>query len=124
MPYRNAVSVLPDPVGAWIRTCPPALIAGQPRSCGGVGASNVRSNHRRVAGENTLSGSTRTSVPLRARAKCHDSVLFPADAAALLEDQVEHERDARDHEDPRADDEGHGGERQRGRAVTCAAVDL
>src|SRR5579872_3480205 len=27
---RKAVSVLPEPVGAWMRTWPPAAIAGQP----------------------------------------------------------------------------------------------
>src|SRR3954465_3802883 len=56
---RNAVNVLPDPVGAWIRTCSPLAIAGQPSVCGGVGPANVRSNQARVAGEKTLSGSTR-----------------------------------------------------------------
>src|SRR5215212_2865911 len=76
MPYRNAVSVLPDPVGAWIRTCPLDAIAGHPRSCGGVGASKVPSNHARVAGEKTLSGSTRTSVALGRRPTCDESVPF------------------------------------------------
>ena len=37
-------------------------IAGQPRLWAGVGASNVRSNHARVTGENTLSASTPSSV--------------------------------------------------------------
>src|SRR5215212_3344322 len=124
MPYRNAVSVLPDPVGAWIRTWPPAAIAGQPRSCGGVGASKVRSNHPRVAGEKTLSRSTRTSVTLHAHAKSHNSVSFRAPAALLLEHEVQHERDARDHEHHRADDERDPSERQRRRAVACAAIDL
>ena len=66
------MSVLPEPVGAWIRTCAPDAIAGQPSGCGGVGASNVRSNQARVAGEKAASGSMqpgyrpwlgRTSVP-------------------------------------------------------------
>ena len=34
---RNAASVLPEPVGAEIRTSWPARISGQPRSCGSVG---------------------------------------------------------------------------------------
>src|SRR5215217_9611253 len=116
MPYRNAVSVLPDPVGAWISTWPPEAIAGHPCSCGGVGASNVRSNHARVAGEKTLSGSIRTSVPLRAPPKCDETVLF-ARAALLFEDEVEHERDAGDDKHDRADDDHDGGKRERGRAV-------
>src|SRR5215212_8047715 len=124
MPYRNAVSVLPDPVGAWIRTWPPAAIAGQPRSCGGVGASKVRSNHPRVAGKKMLSGSTRTSVPLRAHAKRHESVSFRARGALLLEHEVEHERDPGDHEYHRPDDERHARERERRRAIARAAIDL
>ena len=36
-------------------------IAGQPCSCAGVGASNVRSNHSRVFGENTSSAATRSA---------------------------------------------------------------
>src|SRR6186997_2688108 len=117
MPYRNAVSVLPDPVGAWIRTWPPAAIAGHPRLWGGVGASKVPSNHARVAGEKTVSGSTRTSVPLRPPVTCHKTVSFGASAAVLLEDEVEHERDARDHQHHRADDERDARDRERGRAV-------
>src|SRR6201989_957283 len=55
MPYRNAASVLPEPVGAWIRTFPPRAIAGQPSSCAGVGPSNACSNQRRVSAEKTSS---------------------------------------------------------------------
>ena len=36
---RNAASVLPEPVGAAIRTFRPALIAGQASACAGVGAA-------------------------------------------------------------------------------------
>ena len=56
------MSVLPEPVGAWIRTCPPAAIAGQPSTCGGVGPSNACSNQARVAGEKAASGSTLVNV--------------------------------------------------------------
>src|SRR5881628_599118 len=55
-PQRNAASVLPDPVGALMRTCSPVAIAGQACSCTGVGASKARSNHSRTAGVNTESG--------------------------------------------------------------------
>ena len=58
----NAASVLPEPVGAWISTWRPEAIAGQPLTCGGVGASKVRSNQARVAGEKTASGSTPDTV--------------------------------------------------------------
>jgi hypothetical protein len=34
---RNAASVLPEPVGAAIRTCRLDWISGQARTCGGVG---------------------------------------------------------------------------------------
>lgn len=53
MPERKAASVFPEPVGAWTSTWPPFAIAGQPRDCAGVGASNVRSNHARVPSLNT-----------------------------------------------------------------------
>ena len=37
--HRNAASVLPEPVGAEIRTCSPAAIAGHAWACAGVGAA-------------------------------------------------------------------------------------
>jgi hypothetical protein len=49
---RNAVSVLPDPVGAQISVCSPAVMCGHPRTCGGVGSGNDAANHSRTAGEN------------------------------------------------------------------------
>jgi hypothetical protein len=55
---RNAASVLPEPVGAWMRTLPRVAIAGQPSAWAGVGAEKARSNHVLVAGEKTSSGST------------------------------------------------------------------
>ena len=52
MPHRNAVSVLPDPVGARISVCSPAEMAGQPRSWASVGAGNEDVNHARTGSEN------------------------------------------------------------------------
>jgi len=48
--HRNAVSVLPLPVGARISVDSPRAIAGQPSFCGGVGASNDAVNHSATAG--------------------------------------------------------------------------
>ena len=53
--YRNAASVLPDPVGAEIRTCSPDAIAGQACSCAAVGASKAPLNHSRVRALKTSS---------------------------------------------------------------------
>ena len=50
IPYRNAASVLPEPVGALIRTCSPEAIAGHACSWAGVGAANASANHWRVVG--------------------------------------------------------------------------
>src|SRR5258707_1067683 len=47
---RNALSVLPLPVGARISVDSPRAIAGQPSTCGRVGASNAPENQPRVAG--------------------------------------------------------------------------
>ena len=52
MPQRNAVSVLPDPVGASIRVCSPAAMAGHPSSWAWVGAGNEEPNHARTGSEN------------------------------------------------------------------------
>ena len=52
---RNAVSVLPEPVGAQISVCSPAAMWGHPSICGGVGAGNDDANHSRTAGENAAS---------------------------------------------------------------------
>ena len=60
---RNAASVFPEPVGAWIRTCPPRAIAGQPSSWAGVGPAKARSNHSLVPAEKTSSAPTRSRVP-------------------------------------------------------------
>ena len=55
MPQRNAVSVLPDPVGAKINVWPPAAMAGQPFSWANVGAGNDEANHARTGSENKSS---------------------------------------------------------------------
>jgi hypothetical protein len=47
---RNALSVLPLPVGARISVDSPRAMAGQPRACGRVGSPNVSANHARTAG--------------------------------------------------------------------------
>ena len=53
---RNAVSVLPDPVGAATSVCRPARIAGQAATCAAVGAANVRLNQPATAGWKSCSG--------------------------------------------------------------------
>src|SRR6187551_1299576 len=56
MACRNAASVLPEPVGAWMRTFAPRAMAGQPSACAGVGPSgNVSANQRAVGSEKTCS---------------------------------------------------------------------
>jgi hypothetical protein len=45
MHHRNAVSVLPLPVGAVMRVDSPPAIAGQPCRCGRVGAAKAEENH-------------------------------------------------------------------------------
>src|SRR5258708_37185428 len=47
---RKAARVFPDPVGAAIRTCCCAWMAGQACSCGAVAASNVLVNQFATAG--------------------------------------------------------------------------
>jgi hypothetical protein len=42
----------------------PLAIAGQPCSCAGVGPSNVRSNHSRVAGVKTDSAGTPSNLAM------------------------------------------------------------
>ena len=55
MAERNAASVFPEPVGAWMRTLLPPAMTGQPFSCAGVGAAKFRSNHAFVSGLKTSS---------------------------------------------------------------------
>jgi hypothetical protein len=54
---RKAASVLPLPVGAWMRVCRPRAIAAQPSTWACVGAANELSNQARTAGENGARGS-------------------------------------------------------------------
>ena len=77
MPERKAASVLPEPVGAWMRTLAPLAIAGQPSACAGVGASKTPSNHARVRSPNTSSASTVSRLPSRRRSnKCSIDDLY------------------------------------------------
>src|SRR5579875_2424686 len=55
MAYRNAASVLPEPVGAEMRTWSPEAIAGHACSWAAVGPAKAPSNHARVAGLKTSS---------------------------------------------------------------------
>ena len=50
---RNAVSVLPVPVGARISVLSPRAIAGQPSRCGAVGCSKTARNQAAVTGWNS-----------------------------------------------------------------------
>src|SRR6202030_4212660 len=52
MHHRNAARVLPVPVGARIKVDSPRAMAGQPCSCGLVGAAKTASNHSRTGGAN------------------------------------------------------------------------
>src|SRR5579872_7345948 len=56
MQMRNAARVLPDPVGAEIRTLRPAAISGQPCTCGSVAHSNRASNQSETRGSNPVRG--------------------------------------------------------------------
>ena len=48
MDDRNAASVLPDPVGAAIRTFFPSRMRGHPSRCGGVGSPSRLANQFRA----------------------------------------------------------------------------
>ena len=48
--HRNAVSVLPLPVGARISVDSPRAMGGQPSFCGGVGASKDALNQSATVG--------------------------------------------------------------------------
>src|SRR5262245_66023491 len=56
---RNAVSVLPLPVGARMSVESPRAIAGQPCACGGVGAAKLARNHSATDGWNRFNTSAR-----------------------------------------------------------------
>src|ERR1700719_1692260 len=61
MHHRNAARVLPVPVGARIKVDSPRAIAGQPCSCGLVGAAKTASNHSRTGGRKRAA--SRTAKP-------------------------------------------------------------
>src|SRR6202011_5876681 len=52
MHQRKAARVFPVPVGARIKVDSPRAIAGQPCTCGLVGAAKTASNHSRTGGAN------------------------------------------------------------------------
>src|SRR5262245_6281742 len=62
MLQRNAVSVLPEPVGDTISTCSPREMAGQPSSCGRGGARNDARNQEATGGEKSVSGTLMGSI--------------------------------------------------------------
>src|SRR4051812_42666839 len=49
--WRNAASVLPEPVGAMTSVSRPSAMASHAPVCAAVGSANDDSNHARVAGE-------------------------------------------------------------------------
>src|SRR5581483_2165328 len=53
---KKAARVLPDPVGAEIKTSRPAAISGQPLICGSVGDPKREVNHSAMRGSKTESG--------------------------------------------------------------------
>ena len=57
---RNAVRVLPVPVGARMRALSRRAMTGQPRRCGAVGASKTARNHSAVTGWKQAKGSAST----------------------------------------------------------------
>src|SRR3954471_20886150 len=59
MVHRKAVSVFPLPVGARIRVESPRAMAGQPWTCGGVGAAKLARNHSATLGWNRSNTSAR-----------------------------------------------------------------
>src|SRR3954463_3373040 len=61
MHARNAASVLPEPVGAAIRTSSPAAIRGQPIRWGSVGAPKRSRNQPPISGWNVASTSIVTA---------------------------------------------------------------
>src|SRR5438034_999336 len=61
-------------------TWPPFAMAGQPRLCAGVGASNMRSNHARVAGLK----SSRALMPQGYRANICSHRMTLGDAAFVV----------------------------------------
>lgn len=61
MHHRKAASVLPVPVGARISVESPRAMAGQPSSCGRVGAEKTAVNQSRTAGWKSSKASLATA---------------------------------------------------------------
>ncbi len=79
---RNAVSVLPLPVGAQTSVWPPPRMAGQPSICGVVGSGNDAANQARTAGENA-SSTAMVGHDVRLRQGCHTVAAVPAEQRRL-----------------------------------------
>src|SRR6202051_1515664 len=80
MHQRKAAKVFPVPVGARIKVDSPRAIAGQPCSCGLVGAAKTASNHSRTGGRNRAASS--------AAGPC-DEILSGSDIPSLFLDAPE-----------------------------------
>jgi len=67
MQLKKAASVLPEPVGAEIRVVRPAMMCGQPCSCGSVGVPNFETNHycTRECAQASVAGITAVDMELR-----------------------------------------------------------
>ena len=61
--HRNALSVLPEPVGATTSACCPAPIASHAPTWAGVGSANAAANQVRVGSLNRLSASAGVGMP-------------------------------------------------------------
>ena len=70
MAVRNAVRVLPEPVGAATRVSRPLAIAGHAASCASVGAGKLRANHAATAGWKAASAGCADMRGLSAASGC------------------------------------------------------
>ena len=84
-PRGTPPASFPEPVGAWMSTWRPVAMAGQPRSCAGVGPSNVRSNQPRTPGLKGASALMRPAYPSEVELR-----LRPRDLPSLLRGTPSH----------------------------------
>src|ERR1700730_10275564 len=78
MQMRNAARVLPDPVGAEIKTLRPASISGQPCTCGSVACGKRAANQsatRGTTGESGILQLTSIIAPFRRRVQLRQAIL-------------------------------------------------
>src|SRR4051794_18306957 len=93
MAHRKAASVLPEPVGALIRTCSPEAIAGHACAWAAVGASNAPSNQSRTAGLKDDSGPPSAYVgprPARNRSCAGMLLVARGQRQRALQQRVDH----------------------------------